>query len=174
MVILYQSFDGRDGGETYSERCVLVFIHRGRPARFRVKQFFQTRSRAGNKQNNRIFHEHGRHSHHGYKCYHHPSGNHGWYPRLQRHPRTRCRPSSNIWKVAIALTIFSMDSQQSYVSKPSRYWKKPRRSYLPSRNILLDECMDRKLAREITGHAVTTVQKAGWTSFKNGNLLRAA
>nr|VFJ44702.1 MAG: hypothetical protein BECKFW1821A_GA0114235_10083 [Candidatus Kentron sp. FW]VFJ50426.1 MAG: hypothetical protein BECKFW1821B_GA0114236_10072 [Candidatus Kentron sp. FW] len=45
---------------------------------------------------------------------------------------------------------------------------------MPPRNILLDECVDRKLAREISGHTVITVQKAGWTSFKNGNLLRAA
>ena len=34
--------------------------------------------------------------------------------------------------------------------------------------------MDWKLAREISGYPVTTVQKAGWTSFKNGNLLRVA
>ncbi|VFM98715.1 MAG: hypothetical protein BECKG1743D_GA0114223_105423 [Candidatus Kentron sp. G] len=42
------------------------------------------------------------------------------------------------------------------------------------RNILLDECVDRKLANYITGHNVQTVVKAGWASFKNGNLLRLA
>nr|VFK56367.1 MAG: hypothetical protein BECKTUN1418F_GA0071002_108611 [Candidatus Kentron sp. TUN]VFK58739.1 MAG: hypothetical protein BECKTUN1418D_GA0071000_108810 [Candidatus Kentron sp. TUN]VFK62658.1 MAG: hypothetical protein BECKTUN1418E_GA0071001_108411 [Candidatus Kentron sp. TUN] len=45
---------------------------------------------------------------------------------------------------------------------------------MPPRNILLDECVDRKIAREITGHIVTTVQKAGWAGFKNGHLLQVA
>jgi predicted nuclease of predicted toxin-antitoxin system len=38
--------------------------------------------------------------------------------------------------------------------------------------ILLDECLPKDLAGEIPGHAVTTVQQAGWTSIKNGKLLR--
>lgn len=37
--------------------------------------------------------------------------------------------------------------------------------------ILLDECLPRQLARELTGHEVVTVQKAGWAGFKNGKLL---
>jgi hypothetical protein len=40
--------------------------------------------------------------------------------------------------------------------------------------ILLDECVDRRLAREIIGHEVTTVPDAGWASFQNGDLLRLA
>lgn len=34
--------------------------------------------------------------------------------------------------------------------------------------------MDRKLAKEIGGHTVRSVQKAGWASSKNGELLRRA
>lgn len=37
--------------------------------------------------------------------------------------------------------------------------------------VLLDECVDRRLAREIIGHEVTTVPDAGWASAKNGDLL---
>jgi len=40
--------------------------------------------------------------------------------------------------------------------------------------ILLDECVDRRLAREITGHEVVTVPDAGWASAKNGDLLALA
>ncbi len=40
--------------------------------------------------------------------------------------------------------------------------------------VLLDECVDRRLAREITGHEVTTVPDAGWASAKNGDLLALA
>jgi hypothetical protein len=40
--------------------------------------------------------------------------------------------------------------------------------------ILLDECVDRRLAREITGHEVTTVPDAGWAAAKNGDLLALA
>ena len=38
--------------------------------------------------------------------------------------------------------------------------------------ILLDECLPKDLARELPGHAVTTVPQAGWASVSNGNLLR--
>lgn len=38
--------------------------------------------------------------------------------------------------------------------------------------ILLDECLPRKLKRSILGHDVTTVQERGWSSKKNGELLR--
>ena len=40
--------------------------------------------------------------------------------------------------------------------------------------VLLDECVDRRLAREITGHEVVTVPDAGWESAKNGDLLALA
>jgi hypothetical protein len=39
---------------------------------------------------------------------------------------------------------------------------------------LLDECVDRRLAREITGHAVATVHQMGWAGIKNGELLARA
>ncbi|MDR1281280.1 MAG: hypothetical protein LBK99_10725 [Opitutaceae bacterium] len=38
--------------------------------------------------------------------------------------------------------------------------------------ILLDECVDARLRREIPGYAVQTVSYAGWSGIKNGNLLR--
>ena len=37
--------------------------------------------------------------------------------------------------------------------------------------IILDECLPRQLAGELTGHDVITVQKAGWAGLKNGKLL---
>ena len=40
--------------------------------------------------------------------------------------------------------------------------------------VLLDECVDRRLAREIAGHEVITVPDAGWASAKNGELLELA
>jgi hypothetical protein len=41
-------------------------------------------------------------------------------------------------------------------------------------NILLDESVDRGLARELVGHSVTTVQQRGWAGIKNGDLLARA
>ena len=40
--------------------------------------------------------------------------------------------------------------------------------------ILLDEQLPRQLARAITGHEVSTVQRQGWAGLKNGELLRQA
>lgn len=40
--------------------------------------------------------------------------------------------------------------------------------------ILLDECVDQRLAREIVGHEVTTTQQRGWSGIDNGELLRLA
>lgn len=40
--------------------------------------------------------------------------------------------------------------------------------------ILIDECLPRYLKSILTGHAVLTVQDAGWTSIKNGLLLTLA
>lgn len=40
--------------------------------------------------------------------------------------------------------------------------------------ILLDESLPRKLALELSGHEVQTVQKRGWAGLKNGELLSRA
>jgi predicted nuclease of predicted toxin-antitoxin system len=40
--------------------------------------------------------------------------------------------------------------------------------------ILLDECVDWRLARELPGHEIKTVQRMGWLSAKNGVLLALA
>ena len=40
--------------------------------------------------------------------------------------------------------------------------------------ILLDECIDRRLAKEIEGYDVVTVPQAGWAGIQNGELLRLA
>ncbi len=40
--------------------------------------------------------------------------------------------------------------------------------------ILLDECIDRHLARALKGHTVKTVPQMGWASIKNGRLLALA
>jgi hypothetical protein len=40
--------------------------------------------------------------------------------------------------------------------------------------VLLDECLPRKLGRELQGHVVSTVQQAGWSGVKNGALLALA
>jgi hypothetical protein len=40
--------------------------------------------------------------------------------------------------------------------------------------ILLDEQLPRRLARELTGHDVLTVQEQGWAGVANGELLRRA
>jgi hypothetical protein len=39
---------------------------------------------------------------------------------------------------------------------------------------LLDECVDRRLAREISGHQVQTVPRMGWAGKRNSELLRLA
>lgn len=40
--------------------------------------------------------------------------------------------------------------------------------------LLLDECVDRRLARDLAGHEVKTVPQAGWAGKKNGALLAPA
>ena len=37
--------------------------------------------------------------------------------------------------------------------------------------VLLDECIDRRLAKDIIGHDVKTVAEMGWASKSNGELL---
>ena len=42
-------------------------------------------------------------------------------------------------------------------------------------DILLDECVDRRFARELgTGHSIKTVPQRGWAGIKNGELLKLA
>src|SRR5882724_10869303 len=40
--------------------------------------------------------------------------------------------------------------------------------------VLLDECLPKRLKRELTGHDVKTVPEAGWAGKKNGELLALA
>lgn len=40
--------------------------------------------------------------------------------------------------------------------------------------ILLDECLPKKLKAEFINHTVFTVQEKGWAGMKNGELLRSA
>jgi len=41
-------------------------------------------------------------------------------------------------------------------------------------NVLLDECLDWRLARELPGHNVKSVQDMRWDGIKNGRLLALA
>ena len=41
-------------------------------------------------------------------------------------------------------------------------------------NLLLDECVDQRLSRELQGYSVTTVPRMGWAGKKNGELLGLA
>lgn len=40
--------------------------------------------------------------------------------------------------------------------------------------VLLDECVPRRLKRELVGHDVKTAPEMGWASKKNGALLALA
>ena len=40
--------------------------------------------------------------------------------------------------------------------------------------ILIDECLDWRLGRALTGHDCVSVQKQGWSGIKNGRLLALA
>lgn len=40
--------------------------------------------------------------------------------------------------------------------------------------LLLDECIDRRLAKEFIGYEVKTVPQMGWAGIKNGQLLALA
>lgn len=40
--------------------------------------------------------------------------------------------------------------------------------------MLLDECVPRKLRRELPEHEILTVTERGWSGIKNGNLLALA
>lgn len=41
-------------------------------------------------------------------------------------------------------------------------------------NILIDECIDRRLARQLSEHTVKTVPQMGWAGIPDGELLRLA
>ena len=41
-------------------------------------------------------------------------------------------------------------------------------------NILLDECVDQRLATDFAGHVVMTVHQMGWKGKQNGELLALA
>ncbi len=45
---------------------------------------------------------------------------------------------------------------------------------MPARKVLLDECVDSRLAKEIVGHEVSTVPGMKWSGIKNGKLLALA
>jgi len=40
--------------------------------------------------------------------------------------------------------------------------------------ILIDECLNWRLARALTGHSAVSAQKMGWGGIKNGELLEKA
>ena len=40
--------------------------------------------------------------------------------------------------------------------------------------ILIDECLNWRLGRALTGHYATSVQRMGWSGIKNGQLLALA
>lgn len=40
--------------------------------------------------------------------------------------------------------------------------------------LLLDECIDRRLGRELAGHEASTVPQMGWSGISNGELLALA
>jgi Domain of unknown function (DUF5615) len=40
--------------------------------------------------------------------------------------------------------------------------------------LLVDECIDRKFIRELSGHEARTVPQMGWAGIKNGKLLALA
>lgn len=40
--------------------------------------------------------------------------------------------------------------------------------------VLLDECIDWRLSRDIVGHEVKTARQMGWATIKNGELLALA
>lgn len=40
--------------------------------------------------------------------------------------------------------------------------------------VIVDECVDWRLSREIVGHEVRTARQLGWSTIKNGELLSLA
>ena len=52
-------------------------------------------------------------------------------------------------------------------------WRRPSGFWCPVR-VLLDECVSKKLRRELPDHDTRTVAEMGWSGTKNGPLLRRA
>ena len=40
--------------------------------------------------------------------------------------------------------------------------------------VLIDECIDWRLSRDITGHDIKTTRQTGWATIKNGDVLALA
>jgi hypothetical protein len=40
--------------------------------------------------------------------------------------------------------------------------------------VFVDECVDRRLVRDIVGHEVKTARQQGWSTVRNGELLALA
>ena len=40
--------------------------------------------------------------------------------------------------------------------------------------VLVDECVDWRLSREIVGHEVKTARQMGWSTIRNGELIALA
>src|SRR5439155_4659682 len=62
-------------------------------------------------------------------------------------------------------------SPASPASRPWPLSNSPSRCWCPMR-ILLDECLPRRLRRELPGHDVHSVPEMGWSGKKNGELLQ--
>ena len=52
-------------------------------------------------------------------------------------------------------------------------WSRPKKRSSPVR-VLLDECLPRRLKRDLVGHDARTAPEVGWASKRNGELLRLA
>jgi hypothetical protein len=88
-------------------------------------------------------------------------------PRLQSPPADRWAAIQNL---ALARSLLLG------ATSPIRNSKEPERP--TDRNglvtVLLDECVDWRLGRELAPHEVKTARQMGWTTIKNGELLALA
>ena len=71
------------------------------------------------------------------------------------------------------LTSFSTISRASRESRPLPRSRRRSTTWFPVR-VLLDECVPKKLRRDLVGHDVRTVTEMGWSGTRNGRLLRQA
>ena len=69
-------------------------------------------------------------------------------------------PSPSSWRTSRQLAATRRSPPCGWRPKP--WW--------PMR-VLLDECVPRRLGRELVGHDVRTVPQEGWSGKKNGELL---
>lgn len=73
------------------------------------------------------------------------------------------------------MTISSPDFRQSAATKPWLFCGQQKTSLsFRGVRVLLDECVDWRLARELAGHHVLTARQMGWNSIINGELLTLA